>query len=108
MEFKPVESYLMDVDKQPVYYYIYCYYDALLDRFNQPYITNEEPSFMIESVKASVLKGQLEATKAKDLKFIFLGKFDIKTGDIVNNDEKICLVDLDLLIKQKEGIEPNG
>lgn len=83
---KSVDAFLEDVVNKPVFYYIYAYYDEKLETFHQPFFTKDEPEFMLEQLKGSLLKGQIDVKNMVDLNLVLMGKFDLKTGQFEYKD----------------------
>ena len=96
------EQFIAEEESKPVYYHIYSYYDKMLKRYNQPYVTTDEPGLVIEGAKASALKDPQASIKLKGLVLTYLGKFDIKTGKFEIFDECYGLVDLDRILVKEE------
>lgn len=95
------EKFLEEVENKPVYYHIYCYFDKKLDRYNQPVINVEEPKFVYESTVASIVKGKFPKETAQDMLLVYLGKFDLKTGEFDIFKEPQIIVDCGKYIQQK-------
>lgn len=102
---KSADAFADIQEKKPVLYHIYCYYDSKIERFNQPYISNDEPGFVLESTKASILKGQFPPEKAVDLVLVYLGTFDLKTGEFDIFKEPYTLVELNNLLRKDDNAD---
>ena len=74
-------DFLAEQAKKKVLYHIFCYFDVDLEKFNQPFITEQDSGFMYESVKASLNKGTFPPEKACGLVLVYLGTFDLNSGE---------------------------
>lgn len=99
---KTADQFLDEVKNKPVYYFVYAYYDAALDIWHQPLIAKDEPEFMLEQLKGSILKGQIDVKNLVDLQLVYLGKFDLKSGkfELLEDYQAIC--DCNQFIKKPE------
>ena len=95
----PADEFLKGLEEKPVLYYIYCYFDKKLNRWNQPVIDTNEPAFIHESTVASIAKGKFPAEQCLDLDLVFLGTFDLKTGHFDIFEEPRIIVDCERVLK---------
>lgn len=104
MEFndKLADRFADEVEEKTVLYYIYCYFDKDLDRFNQPQISEQAPEFVKEACIGSIKKGLFEANKASGQVLVQLGTFDMKIGNFDIFDKPLLLVDCDKFIPGKD------
>ena len=93
IELLPAEKFAEEAEKKPVYHYIYAYYDSALEMFNTPIIERDEPQAMFTGVKNALIKGSIPADKVLDLKFVYLGKVELRTGSFDLLDKPQLLID---------------
>lgn len=94
----PVEKFLEEQENKPVFYNVFCYYDKALELFNQPVIEDKEPGMMATSIQAGIMKGTFPKDKAVGLLCVYLGQFNIKTGEFNLFDEAKIIVDCDQIL----------
>ena len=78
--------------------YVYCYYDKVLDRFNEPIANRDEPGFIIEGLRGTLLKGK--GVELKGLILVQLGTFDVTTGKFNIFEKPISLLDVDAVFEK--------
>lgn len=94
-------DFLAEQAEKKVLYHIFCYYDLDLEKFNKPFITENDAGFMYESVKASLVKGTFPAEKAAGLYLVYLGTFDLCSGEFDIFDEPKGMLKCEDFIKKE-------
>lgn len=105
IQLNDAQEFIKEVENKPVIYNIYCYYDKALERFNQPYVSNDDPGFIYESTMASIAKGKITVKDGGDLVLVHLGTFDLKSGEFDIFDTGKVIVDLSKIFAKENIID---
>lgn len=103
MEFneKLAEKFADSALEKSVKYYIYCYYDKDLERFNQPQISEQAPEFVAESCISSIKKGKFKLTDCAGLVLVQMGDFDLVSGKFDLLEKPVLLVDCEKFVPKE-------
>lgn len=77
--------------------FIYCYKDTALNKYHPPFVNDKDPSFMVDGLKVSVIKGTAKEKELAGLQLCFIGTFELNTGLLDHFDEPKCIANLDEL-----------
>ena len=70
-EFKQAADIAQEVDVE-CKNFIYCYYDKALKKFHPPFVNDKEPAFMVDGLRASIIKGTAKQNGIQDLPSLFV------------------------------------
>ena len=103
-EYKKAAELAEEVSPE-VKYFAYCYFDTKLKKYNPPFFGEKEPSFMIDGLKNSIIKGAAKTEQLIGLDFCFIGTFELSSGTLETFDEPKHLISLDSLFEKFGGVE---
>lgn len=87
-----------------VKYFIYCYRDCELNKYHPPFVNDKEPSFMVDGLRSSIIKGTAKKHELVGLELCLIGTFELSKGKSEVEEVPFVLVNLDELFKAFGGV----
>ena len=101
-EFKQAADIAQEVDVE-CKNFIYCYYDKALKKFHPPFVNDKEPAFMVDGLRASIIKGTAKQKEMAGLEFRFVGTFELTKGKTEVFEVPSIIADLDVMFEKFGG-----